>query len=71
MIPIKQYIAQQMIGQTFRFKCECLIPFDVVGRIIDYEIAESEIIFTVDVKGKLMQIGTNHPKLHIGLPSED
>ena len=51
MIPIKQYIAQQMIGQTFRFKCECLMPFDVVGRIIDYEIAESEIIFTVDVRG--------------------
>ena len=71
MIPIKQYIAQQMIGQTLRFKCECLMPFDVVGRIIDYEIAESEIIFTVDVKGKLMQIGTNHPKLHIGSPSED
>ena len=71
MIPIKQYIAQQMIGQTFRFKCECLMPFDVVGRIIDYEIAESEIIFTVDVKGKLMQIGTNHPKLYIGPPSED
>ena len=47
------------------------MPFDVVGRIIDYEIAESEIIFTVDVKGKLMQIGTNHPKLHIGPPSED
>ena len=71
MIPIKQYIAQQMIGQAFRFKCECLMPFDVVGRIIDYEISESEIIFTVDVRGKLMQIGTNHPKLHIGPPSED
>ena len=71
MIPIKQYIAQQMIGQTLLFKCEFLIPFDVFGLIIDYEIAESEIIFTVDVKGKLMQIGTNHPKLYIGPPSED
>ena len=71
MIPIKQYIAQQMIDQTFRFKCECLMPFDVVGRITDYEIAESEIIFTVDVRGKLMQIGTNHPKLYIGLPTEN
>ena len=65
MIPIKQYMAEQMMGKTFHFKCDCLMAFDLVGRIVDYEVKENETIFTVDVNGKLIPIGTNHPKLSI------
>ncbi len=67
MIPIKQYMAELMVGKTFHFKCECLMAFDLVGRIVDYEVKENETIFTVDVNGKLISIGTNHPKLSIEL----
>lgn len=67
MIPIKQYMAELMVGKTFHFKCECLMAFDLVGRIVDYEVKENETIFTVDVNGKLIPIGTNHPKLYIEL----
>lgn len=67
MIPIKQYMAEQMVGKTFHFKCDCLMSLDIIGRIVDYEITETETIFTVDVKGKLIPIGTNHPKLSVEL----
>lgn len=67
MIPIKQYMAEQMVGKTFHFKCDCLMSLDIIGRVVDYEIAETETIFTVDVRGKLIPIGTNHPKLSVEL----
>ncbi len=67
MIPIKQYMAQQLVGQTLHFKCDCLMSFDIIGRVVDFEIHENETIFTVDVKGKLIPIGTNHPKLSVEL----
>lgn len=60
-------MAELMVGKTFHFKCECLMAFDLVGHIVDYEVKENETIFTVDVNGKLIPIGTNHPKLSIEL----
>ena len=67
MIPIKQYMAEQMMGKTFHFKCDCLMAFDIIGQIVDYEIKENETIFTISSQGKLIPIGTNHPKLSIEL----
>ena len=67
MIPIKQYMARLLVGQTLHFKCDCLMTFDIIGKVVDYEVKENETIFTVDVKGKLIPIGTNHPKLTVEL----
>lgn len=63
MDPIKKYMAAQFIGKRLHFKCECLIPIDSVGIIKDFEISNNEIIFIVDVSGKLIKIGENHPNL--------
>ena len=65
MTPIKQYMASLLKDKTFHFKCDCLMSFDVVGKVVDYEITPTETVFSVMVGTKLMRIGTNHPNLFI------
>lgn len=61
--PLKQVLAESMIGRTFRFKCPCLIAIDDEGTIKDYEISDNEILFIVDFHGKIVRIGENHPNM--------
>lgn len=62
---LKDYIGKMMIGKRFRFLCRCIISMDITGTIKDYEISSNEIIFLVDVDGKIIKIGENHPNLKI------
>lgn len=65
MVKFKDYIAKQLVGKKLRFKCECLMPLDHVGIISDYEIINNEIIFIVNINGKPIKIGENHPNLMV------
>lgn len=65
MIPIKQYIAEQFIENTYHFTCDCLIPLDVIGTVKDYNISNNEIILIVSVDNKILHIGLNTPSLYI------
>lgn len=65
MISFKDYIAKEFIGRRVHFKCDCLFPLDHVGMIKDYEINNNEIVFIVDVSGKIIKIGENHPNLQV------
>jgi hypothetical protein len=65
MIEFKKYIASQIIGKKLRFQCDCIIKMDVVGVVVDYELISNEIVFLVDVNGKIIKIGENHPDLYI------
>jgi hypothetical protein len=65
MIHVKQYIAEQFINKTFHFKCDCLVPLDIVGLVKDYNISNSEIILLVSVNNKIIHIGLNTPSLQI------
>lgn len=63
MIEFKHYIAQQLIGKKLHFKCDCLFPLNHIGVIKDYEIINNEVIYIVEVNGKIIKIGENHPNL--------
>ncbi len=65
MVKFKDYIANQLIGKKLHFKCDCLFPLDHIGTIKDYEIVNNEIIYIVDVAGKIIKIGENHPNLQV------
>ena len=65
MISFKDYIAKEFIGRRVHFKCDCLFPLDHVGMIKDYEINSNEIVFIVDVGGKIIKVGENHPNLQV------
>lgn len=59
----KEYIAKQLIGKKLHFVCDCIMGVDVTGIIVDYEISQNEILFLVDVRGKIIKIGENHPNM--------
>lgn len=61
----KEYIAKQLIGKRLHFICECMMRIDVRGVVVDYEISHNEILFLVDVNGKIIKIGENHPNMTI------
>ena len=61
----KEYIAQQMVGKSFHFVCDCVFPMDFIGTIKGYDASGSEIIFKVEAGNKMINIGENHPKLKI------
>lgn len=61
----KEYIARHLIGQRLHFTCDCLMHIDVVGTVVDFEIKNNEIVFMVDVSGKIIKIGENHPNMYI------
>lgn len=65
VIKFKDYIASQLIDKKFRFKCECILPFDIIGIVKDYELNREEIIFIVEYNNKTIKIGENHPNLLI------
>lgn len=65
MIPVKEHIAKQFIGRTYRFKCDCIVPFDIIGKVKDYELTSNEIILLVESSGKIIHIGVNTPSLYI------
>lgn len=67
MDSFKKYIAEQLVGKTLHFKCDCLIPLDHTGTIIGYEISGNEILFVVNAGGKIIKIGENHPNLQVEL----
>lgn len=65
MTPIKQYIANMFIGKTFHFKCDCLIPIDIIGTVCDTNITKYEIVLLVNSNNKIIHIGLNTPSLTI------
>lgn len=64
-VEFKKYIANQLLNHKLHFTCDCLFKLDVTGIIKDYEISDNEIIFIVDVNGKIIKIGENHPNLFV------
>lgn len=65
MIPIKKFIAEIFLGNTYHFKCDCIIPIDVVGTVKDYDISSNEIVLLVDIGTKIIHIGLNTTSLVI------
>lgn len=65
MNPARDFIASQFLGNTYHFKCECIMNLDVTGTVKDYELSTEEIILLVEVNNRLIKIGLNHPNLYI------
>lgn len=65
---IKDYIAEQFLGNTYRFKCDCLLALDIRGCVLDYETTDHEIILHISLiseEEKIVKLGLNHPNLTI------
>lgn len=67
LIDFKRFIATALIGKHLRFKCECMVSFDITGKILDMKIENNETIYIIkpDNSDKLIHISENHPKLRV------
>lgn len=65
MIKFKEYIAEQLIGKTLHFKCQCMFALDFVGVVKGYKISGEEIVLKVDNNQKIIDIGINHPNMMV------
>lgn len=63
--PIKKYIGEQFVGKSYHFKCDCIVPLDLTGTVVDYEISNNEIILLVQHNSKIIHVGLNAPSLLI------
>lgn len=65
MKPIYDYIAEQFLGNTYHFKCDCLMALDFVGQVVDHSMSGQELILHVQTDKKIVKLGLNHPNLTI------
>lgn len=61
----KSFVAKKLIGKTLKFYCDCIVPIDIIGTVKDFEIIGNEILYIIDVNGKIIKIGENHPNLQV------
>lgn len=63
----KSYVGDLFKGKQVHVFCDCVIKLDVRGRVVDYTISGTEIIYLVDTGERIIKIGENTPKLKIEL----
>ena len=59
---IMELFGEYLRGKMVHYKCSCLFPMDVIGKIVDYKIDLNELILTLESNGKRIDIGENTPK---------
>lgn len=63
MVSYKEFVAKQFLNKTVRFKCDCIIPLDVTGKVINFYLEKNEIIYIIESNNKIIKIGENTPNL--------
>lgn len=65
---LKEWLAETLIGKRANFKCSCIVPFDITGVVVSYDIVSNEILWNVNTQeGKIIRIGENTPNMFISV----
>lgn len=65
MVSYKEFVAKQFLNKTVRFKCDCIVPLDVTGKVINFYLEKNEIIYIIESQNKIIKIGENTPNLMV------
>lgn len=65
MVSYKEFVAKQFLNKTVRFKCDCIVPLDVTGKVINFYLEKNEIIYIIESHDKIIKIGENTPNLMV------
>lgn len=63
MVSYKEFVAKQFLNKNVRFKCDCIVPLDVTGKVINFYLEKNEIIYIIESNNKIIKIGENTPNL--------
>lgn len=65
MVEYKKFVGDMLLNKDVHVTCDCIISFDMVGKVITYNIEGTEIIYSILSDGKIVKIGENTPGLKI------
>ena len=65
MVSYKEFVAKQFLNKNIRFKCDCIIPLDITGKVINFYLEKNEIIYIIESNNKIIKIGENTPNLMV------
>ena len=53
MILYKDYIGHHFVGKHIRFKCDCILQYDISGYCKSYKINNGEVVLSIQTNKKL------------------
>jgi hypothetical protein len=65
MVSYKEFVAKQFLNKTVRFKCDCIVPLDITGKVINFYLEKNEIIYIIETNNKIVKIGENTSNLMV------
>lgn len=65
MVEYKKFVGDMLLNKDVHVTCDCILSFDMVGKVITYNIEGTEIIYSILSDGKIVKIGENTPGLKI------
>lgn len=65
MVSYKEFVAKQFLNKSVRFKCDCILPLDITGKVINFYLEKNEIIYIIESNNKIIKIGENTPNLMV------
>lgn len=65
MVEYKKFVGDMLLNKDVHVTCDCILSFDLVGKVITYNIEGTEIIYSILTNGRVVKIGENTPGLKI------
>lgn len=65
MVEYKKFVGDMLLNKDVHVTCDCILSFDLVGKVITYNIEGTEIIYSILTNGRVVKVGENTPGLKI------
>lgn len=65
MVEYKKFVGDMLLNKDVHVTCDCILSFDLVGKVITYNIEGTEIIYSILNDGRVVNVGENTPGLKI------
>ena len=65
MVEYKKFVGDMLLNKDVHVTCDCILSFDLVGKVITYNIEGMEIIYSILTNGRVVKVGENTPGLKI------
>lgn len=65
MVEYKKFVGDMLLNKDVHVICDCILSFNVIGKVITYNIEGTEIIYSILTNGKIVKVGENTPGLKI------
>lgn len=65
MVEYKKFVGDMFLNKDVHVTCDCILSFDLVGKVVTYNIEGTEIIYSILTNDRVVKVGENTPGLKI------